>query len=173
MTPISTLPRASPTPWILDSAAAAAESEKSYRDMGRMAPVHDKESKTNEGENMATLAQQIEKAEQAEQAAAARLRDLRARQRAHQRKQKAAMERALGARVAAAAMESEERFWEVAAAIYAEHAEARAAAAGAEKRDTEVVDERPTESGDGDMEAAQETLDVSHQEDDPDDGYHG
>ena len=157
MTPISTLPRASPTPWILDSAAAAAESEKSYRDKGRMAPVHDKESRTNEGENMATLAEQIEKAEQAEQAAAARLRDLRARQRAHQRKQKVATERALGARVAAAALESEERFWEVAEAIYAEHEAARQAAAGTAKRDTE---------------AAQEHVDVSPQEGEAS-GYYG
>ena len=106
---------------------------------------------------MATLAQQIEKAEQAEKAAAERLRDLKARQRAHQRKQKVAAERALGARVAAAAMGSEERFWEVAEAIYAEHAEARQAAAGTAKRDTE---------------AAQEPVDVSPQEGEGG-GYYG
>lgn len=106
---------------------------------------------------MATLAQQIEKAEQAEKAAAERLRDLRARQRAHQRKMKSAAEKALGARVAAAAMGSEDDFLEVAEAIYAEHAEARQAAAGTAKRD---------------METAQETLDVSHQEGE-DGGHYG
>ena len=106
---------------------------------------------------MATLAEQIERAEQAERYAAERLRDLKKRQRAHQRKMKVAAERALGARVAAAAMGSEERFWEVAEAIYAEHAEARAAAAGTAKRD---------------MEAAQEHVDVSPQEG-KDGGHYG
>ena len=106
---------------------------------------------------MATLAEQIEKAEQAERDAAERLRDLKKRQRAHQRKMKAAAEKALGARVAAAAMGSEDDFLEVAEAIYAEHAEARAAAAGTAKRD---------------MEAAQELVDVSPQEG-SDSGYYG